>query len=189
MTSYTVILDACVMYPAPLRSYLMYLANTGLFRARWTEQINDEWIRNLQNNQPNLDPIKLKRTRALMNANVPDCLVEGYESLINGIALPDLDDRHVVAAAIKGQAESIITFNLKDFPTNTLDPLGLTAIHPDEFLCDMFDLDSSSCVKAAQQQRGSLKKPPMDTSEFLTCLQKQKLPRFVSKLKRFELMI
>lgn len=124
-----------------------------------------------------------------MNANVPDCLVEGYEPLINGLSLPDQDDRHVVAAAIKGQAESIITFNLKDFPAQELEPLGLTVIHPDEFLCDMFELDSSACVKAAQQQRSSLKKPPMMQEEFLACLQRQKLPSFVSKLKRFSLML
>lgn len=189
MASYTVILDACVMYPAPLRSYLMYLANTGLFRARWTDQIHDEWIRNLLKNNPDVVPENLERTRALMNANVPDCLVEGYEPLIVGLTLPDVDDRHVVAAAIKGQAESIITFNLKDFPLKELEPLGLSAIHPDEFLCDMFELDSSSCVKAAQQQRSSLKRPSMSQDEFLACLQKQKLPSFVSKLKSFKLML
>ncbi|TKF30019.1 PIN domain-containing protein [Vibrio kanaloae] len=171
MASYTVILDACVMYPAPLRSYLMYLANTGLFRARWTEQIHDEWTRNLLKNRPEINAEQLQRTRQLMNANVPDCLIEGHESLIDGLTLPDVDDRHVVAAAIKGQAESIITFNLKDFPSCELEPLGLTAIYPDEFLCDMFELDSSACVKAAQQQRASLKRPPMSQDEFLACLQ------------------
>lgn len=189
MSSYTVILDACVMYPAPLRSYLMYLANTGLFRARWTEQIHDEWTRNLLKNNPSIEHKALERIKILMNANVPDCLVEGYEPLINGLSLPDQDDRHVVAAAIKGQAESIITFNLKDFPAKELEPLGLTAIHPDEFLSDMFELDSSACVKAAQQQRSSLKKPPMTQEEFLACLQRQKLPSFVSRLKRFSLML
>ncbi|MGR5392111.1 PIN domain-containing protein [Vibrio crassostreae] len=163
MASYTVILDACVMYPAPLRSYLMYLANTGLFRARWTEQIHDEWTRNLLKNRPELNAEQLQRTRQLMNANFPDCLIEGYES--------------------------IITFNLKDFPSCELEPLGLTAIHPDEFLCDMFELDSSACVKAAQQQRASLKRPPMSQDEFLACLQKQRLPSFISHLKSFKLML
>ncbi len=189
MSSYTVIFDACVMYPAPLRSYLMYLANTGLFRARWTNQIHDEWMRNLLANNPSIKQEQLERVKDLMNANVPDCLVEGFEPLIDGITLPDVDDRHVVAAAIKGQAESIITFNLKDFPSCELEPLGLSAIHPDEFLCDMFELDSSSCVKAAQQQRASLRNPTMTQEEFLACLQKQKLPSFVSKLKSFALML
>lgn len=189
MTSYTVIFDACVMYPAPLRSYLMYLANTDLFRARWTDQIHDEWIRNLQENNPGLDPVRLERTKQLMNANVPDCLVTGYEPLIDALTLPDVDDRHVVAAAIKGQAEAIITFNLKDFPPAELDPLDICAIHPDEFLSDMFELNPSACIKAAQQQRKSLKNPPMTASEFLDCLQKQKLPTFVSKLRPFEIML
>ncbi len=129
----------------------------------------------------------LERTKQLMNTYVPDCLVEGYEPLIDGLTLPDVDDRHV--AAIKGQADSVITFNLKDFPLKELDSLGLSAIHPDEFLCDMFELDSSTCVKAAQQQRGSLKRPPMNQDEFLACLQRQRLPSFVSKLKRFKLML
>lgn len=189
MTSYTVILDACVLYPAPLRSYLMYLANTGLFRARWTDQIHDEWIRNLIKKNPDLNPASLDRTRQLMNANVPDCLVEGYEPLIAGLTLPDVDDRHVVAAALKGQAEAIITFNLRDFPPSELNPLGLSAIHPDEFLSDMFELNPSFCIKAAQQHRNSLKRPPMSASEFLECLQKQRLPNLVSKLKPFEIMI
>ncbi|WP_420803095.1 hypothetical protein [Salinivibrio kushneri] len=124
-----------------------------------------------------------------MNAHVPDCLTEGYEPLVDSLTLPDVDDRHVVAAAIKGQAESIITFNLKDFPSEALDPLGLSAIHPDEFLCDMFELDSSACVKAAQQQRHGLKNPPMTSDDFLACLQRQKLPSFVSKLRRFSCML
>jgi predicted nucleic acid-binding protein len=189
MTTYTVFFDACVMYPAPLRSYLMYLANTGLFSARWSDQVHDEWMRNLLKNNIDVDIEKLKRTKDLMNKHVPDCLVEGYEPLIAGITLPDADDRHVVAAAIKGQAEAIITFNLKDFPVETLEPLGLVAIHPDEFLCDMFELNPSNCVKAAQQQRQSLKNPPMAATEFLTCLQKQRLPRFTSKLTGYQAIL
>lgn len=189
MTSFTVLLDACVMYPAPLRSYLMYLANTGLFRARWTDQIHDEWIRNLCANNPSLSPNKLERTRQLMNSHVPDCLVEGYESLIPALSLPDEDDRHVLAAAIQGQAEAILTFNLKDFPDDILEPLGITAIHPDEFLGDMFELNPSACLKAAQQQRRSLKNPPMSVTEYLDCLQRQRLPSFVLKLKSYEILL
>lgn len=189
MAAYTVILDACVMYPAPLRSYLMYLAQTGLYRARWTENIHDEWTRNLLINRPDLSAEKLQRTRELMNQHIPDCLVEGFESLIDGIVLPDEDDRHVVAAAVKGQAEGIITFNLKDFPNDALSPLGLTAIHPDEFLSDMFELDPSKSVLAAQNQRRSLRNPKMSVDEYLEVLQRQKLPTLVSKLRQYNLML
>ncbi|MBB6689171.1 PIN domain-containing protein [Proteus mirabilis] len=189
MTNYTVLLDACVMYPAPLRSYLMYLANTGLFRARWSNQIHDEWITNLLVNNPTLTAERLIRTRNLMNAHVPDCLVEGYEPLICGLKLPDPNDRHVLAAAIKGQAQAIITFNLKDFPQKYLNSFDISAIHPDEFLSDMFELNPSSCIKAAQQHRQSLKDPPMTVETFLGCLQKQKLPQFISHLRVFQILL
>lgn len=189
MTNYTVVLDACVLYPAPIRSYLLYLAQTGLFRARWTDQIHDEWIRNLLANNPEQDRTKLDRTRQLMNAHVPDCLVEGYEPLIESIELPDKDDRHVVAAAIRGQAEAIITYNLKDFPAADLASFGVSAIHPDEFLSDMFELNSGLAIQAAHAHRRSLKNPPFSVDDYLDCLQKQKLPNFVSLLRPLKFAI
>ncbi|WCN08170.1 PIN domain-containing protein [Marinomonas mediterranea] len=184
MNTYTVILDACVLYPAPLRSYLMYLASTGLFRARWSDQIHEEWIRNLLINRPTINPAALQRSRELMDSHVPDALVQGHEALIDGLRLPDMGDRHVLAAAIQGHAEGIITFNLKDFPNENLAPFGISALHPDEFLSDMFELDSAACLLAAQRHRKSLKNPPFNSDEYLECLLKQKLPSFVSDLRK-----
>src|SRR5436309_15327350 len=120
MPTPTVILDACVLYPAPLRDLLLWLALLGLYRPRWTEMIHDEWMRSLLKERPDLTRDRLERTRDLMDKAVPDCLVAGYEGLIAGITLPDPDDRHVLAAAIHGNAEIIVTYNLKDFPTDTL---------------------------------------------------------------------
>lgn len=162
----------------------MYLASTGLFRARWSDEIHDEWIRNLLNNRPDIDPEVLKRTRELMDANVPDALVCGHGALIEGLDLPDENDRHVLAAAIQGHAEGIITFNLKDFPMEQLEPFDISAIHPDEFLSDMFELDAGSCLLAAQRHRNALKNPTLTRDEYLNCLLKQRLPLFVSALKR-----
>src|SRR3712207_4197022 len=96
----TVVYDACVLYPAPLRDFLMRLALTDLYRARWTDLIHDEWIRNVLASRPDLKLEDLERTRALMNTAVRDCLVTGFEHLIPAIELPDPDDRHVVAAAM-----------------------------------------------------------------------------------------
>lgn len=189
MTNYAVILDACVLYPAPIRSYLLYLAQTGLYRARWTEQIHNEWIRNLLKNNQQLDKAKIERTKQLMNKYNPDCLVEGYELLIGSIILPDKNDRHVVAAAIRGQAEAIITYNLKDFPDEALAQFGISAIHPDEFLSDMFELNPGLAIQAAHRHRQSLKSPPFSTDDYLDCLQKQKLPSFVSLLKNLKFAI
>ncbi|MES9881867.1 MAG: PIN domain-containing protein [Sedimenticola sp.] len=131
---YTVIFDACVLYPAPLRDFLLRLSTTGLFSAKWTDRIHDEWIRNLLESRPDLEE-KLSRTRELMNQAVPDSLVAGFESLIENLELPDADDRHVLAAAIRSGAQAIITFNLKDFPDDVLAqyvsfPRSSVGMHP-----------------------------------------------------------
>jgi len=97
---FTVVYDACVLYPAPLRDLLMHLALTDLYRARWSDAIHDEWIRNVLAKRDDLTLQQLERTRQLMNSHVRDSLVTGFEYLIPSIALPDPDDRHVVAAAI-----------------------------------------------------------------------------------------
>jgi hypothetical protein len=75
---YTAILDACVLYPAPLRDLLLSLAQSGLYHARWTNQIQDEWVRNLLINRPDLKAEDLARTCQAMNASVLDCLIENY---------------------------------------------------------------------------------------------------------------
>jgi predicted nucleic acid-binding protein len=110
----TAIYAACVLYPAPLRDFLMELALTDLFRARWSEDIQQEWMRNVLKNRPDLSEAQLVRTKDLMNANVRDALVTGYKSLIPSLSLPDPNDRHVLAAAIRGNASIIIATNLKD---------------------------------------------------------------------------
>ncbi|MEZ2233262.1 PIN domain-containing protein [Microcoleus sp.] len=93
--------DACVLYSAPLRDLLMQLALTDLFQARWTDEIHDEWIRNVLKNRPDLTIEQLTRTKDLMNRYVRDCLVTGYEWIIPSLNLPDPNDRHILAAAIK----------------------------------------------------------------------------------------
>ncbi|MCJ8295713.1 MAG: PIN domain-containing protein [Oceanospirillaceae bacterium] len=188
-SNYTVVFDANVMYPAPLRSFLMYLALSGEFRARWSELIHDEWIRNLLINRPDLKPEQLDRVRQLMDKHIPGALVTGFEGLIESINLPDKDDRHVVAAAIQTRAEAIITFNLKDFPDSAISQYGVTAIHPDEFINDLIDLNMSIVIEAARRHRASLKKPPFTASEYLDLLQRQMLPKSVSRLRKLEIAI
>ena len=188
MATFTALYDACVLYPAPLRDLLMQLALTDLFRARWTDQIHNEWIRNLLANRPELAE-QLERTRTLMNSHVRDCLVTGYEPLIEGLALPDPDDRHVLAAAIRTRASVIVTFNLKDFPANVLEPLGVESQHPDEFITHLIDLNPAAVCAAAKRQRASLKNPPHTVEEFLTTLEKQRLPETVAHLREFSELI
>lgn len=185
MSTFTALYDACVLYPAPLRDLLMRLALTDLFRARWTDEIHDEWIRNVLKNRPDLTREQLERTRELMNSHVRDCLVSGYEDLIDGLELPDPDDRHVLAAAIRTRASVIVTFNLADFPSDYLAKHGLEAQHPDEFITHLLDLNPAAVCSAAKSQRASLKNPPKTVEEFLEALAKQRLPETVSRLRAF----
>jgi predicted nucleic acid-binding protein len=138
--AFTVIYDACVLFPAPLRDLLIRLGYAGLVHARWTEQILDECFASLKARRPDLTEASLQRTRTLMNAAVRDSLVTGYEPLIEGLRLPDADDRHVLAAAIRAGAQVIVTSNLKDFPANGLLPFGIEARSPDDFVLQLLEL-------------------------------------------------
>ena len=122
MSSYTALFDANVLYPAPVRDILMQLAVTDLVRAKWTADIHEEWITALLESQPHRRRADLERTRSLMDSAVRDCLVMGYAGLIPSLSLPDPDDRHVLAAAIVGRCDVIVTRNLKDFPNAALAP-------------------------------------------------------------------
>jgi hypothetical protein len=175
--NYSVIYDACVLYPAPLRDLLMYLALTGLYKARWSDAIHDEWMRNVLARRPDLKPWQLDRTRQLMDSHVQDAIVTGYESIIDRLTLPDLDDRHVFAAAIHSRSDAIITFNLKDFPVDVLAEYNVEAIHPDDFVRYQIDLDESAVCKAINRLRKGLKNPPKKPDEYLAILQKQGLPQ------------
>ena len=175
MNEPVVVLDSCVLYPAPLRDFLMHLALLDLFRAKWTEAIHAEWIRNVLKSRPDLNFEQLERTKNLMNLHVRDCLVKDYESLIETLDLPDKDDRHVLAAAIKAKANFILTFNLKDFPPKTLAKHGIEAKHPDKFIISLLDANAKKVCLAAERQRLSLKNPPKNREEFLETLRQQNL--------------
>jgi predicted nucleic acid-binding protein len=186
LSDFRVVYDANVLYPAPLRDLLMHQALTGLFRAKWTEEIHQEWMRNVLANRPDLTLGQLERTRDLMNRAVPDCLVQGYEPLIAALTLPDPDDRHVLAAAIRAGADAIITFNRKDFPKAVLKGYGLEALHPDDFLLDLLDLDTPRVLGAVKNQRAGLRNPPKTVEELLELLKLQGLNRSVAVLEPYK---
>ena len=189
MTDLMVLYDACVLYPAPLRDFLMHLALTDLFRAKWTDEIHEEWIRNVLANRPDLRRENLERTRDLMNQSVRDCLVEDYTPLISTLTLPDPHDRHILAAAIKTHAKVIVTFNLKDFPIQVLEPYGLDAQHPDIFISQWIDVAPAFVCLAAKRHRISLKNPPKSVDEYLIALERQGLQQTVSFLRKFPSLI
>jgi hypothetical protein len=161
----------------------MQLALTDLFQAKWTNRIHDEWISNLLENRPDLKREQLEKTRRLMNAATRDCLVEGYDGLIESVKLPDEDDRHVLAAAIHAHADVIVTFNLKDFPAKALRPFKIEAVHPDDFILRLIEVDSVAVHEAARLHRARLQNPPKSVDEYLLSLAGQGLTKTVKHLK------
>ena len=185
MAGFTAFYDANVLYPAGLRNLLMHLALIGLFRAKWSADVHEEWISSLLKKRRDLTRDKLERTRMLMDQHAVDALVTGYEDLIPGLQLPDPDDRHVLAAAIRGHADVIVTINLRDFPSDTIGPFGIEAQHPDEFILHLLDLAPGAVVAAAQDHRQSLKNPPKTVAEYLETLERQGLTQTVSALREY----
>ncbi len=181
---FIVIYDACVLFPAPLRDLLIRIAGTGVVRARWTETILDECFRTILEQRPDLTPERLARTRFLMNKAIPDCLVTGYEDLIASLHLPDQNDRHVLAAAIRAGAQSIVTFNLKDFPDQALSQYGIEAKHPDAFVLESLHLAPIAVCTAIRAQAETLRNPPLSSDALLGTLQQQGLPLSVAQLRK-----
>ncbi len=181
----TAVYDANVLYPAPLRDLLIRIAQAGLVKARWTEAIHDEWMRSVLEDNATLSAERLARTRTLMNEAVRDCLIVGYEDLIDSLILPDPDDRHVLAATIRASADVIVTFNLKDFPEDALAQYEIEAVHPDDFLIDLLDTSPGAVCAAIKRQRESLRNPPKTVEELLTTLEGQGLSQSVARLRQF----
>jgi predicted nucleic acid-binding protein len=181
---FVVIYDACVLYPAPRRDFLVRLATVRLFAAKWSETIHDEWMRNVLAARPELTNA-LQRTRELMDQAVPDCLVEGYEPLIDSLNLPDPNDRHVLAAAISAGAQTIVTHNLTDFPDHCLNTYGIEASDPDTFVVQQMDLHEAAVVAVARDHRAALKNPPKSVDEYLETLAAQGLLATTDLLRNY----
>jgi hypothetical protein len=186
---YTVLFDACVLYPAPLRDILVQLATTSLFRAKWTNHIHDEWINSVLESRPDLNRQQLERTRDIMNGAILDCLITNYEYLIPALDLPDPDDRHVLAAAIHARCDAIITTNLKDFPAHILGKHNIEALHPDDFIHHQFGLDQAAVITSAYEVRARLKNPPVTADEYIGILRELPLPKTASELLPFKSLI
>ncbi|WP_406159332.1 PIN domain-containing protein [Streptomyces sp. NBC_00882] len=158
--AFIAVYDANVLYPSTLRDVLIRVAQAGLVQAKWTDQILDETFRNLKENRPGLDPKKLDQTREKMSGAIRDVLVKGYEPLIDVLDLPDPDDRHVLAAAIRAKAQVIVTFNLKDFPADKLAPWDIQAVHPDAFVEAQVDLSPRLVYAELQRIADTWRYPP-----------------------------
>ncbi len=176
--------DACVLYPFHLRNVLIQCAFDGLVEARWTDDIHDEWIRNLADNTPSLPIERLLTTRDRMKAVLPEADVTNYRSLITDLKLPDPDDRHVLAAAIAAKASIIVTWNLKDFPAPDLRPYGVASQSPDDFLADLHAAFPDALISSVKRARHNLRKTAPSVEAFVETLQQGGLKTFSEVLRR-----
>ncbi len=147
------VFDACVLYPAPLRDFLLRLTKSGVVDGFWWSAILDECFRSVASNRPDLPAGVLEASRAAMETYFPSRLISGHEPLIEGMWLPDPNDRHVLAAAIHGEVSGIVTFNLKDFPANELARYNVVAMHPDEFVLAAIRRDAEGVIEVVEEQR------------------------------------
>jgi predicted nucleic acid-binding protein len=170
---YTALLDACVLYPIALADALMSIAAAGLFCAKWTRRIEQEWTAALENQRPDLKG-KLGTRRDLMREAIPDWEVEetAWTTLSKSLTLPDPNDTHVLGAAIAAHADCIVTANLRDFPDAMVSPYGIEVIHPDRFIVHQWDLDAIATIAAFKRMRARRRKPETKVEDFAQALER-----------------
>ena len=157
-----------------------------LFQPKWTALIHDEWMRNILLNRPDLTRAQLERTRQLMDQWGGDWDAGEFESLIPSLTLPDIDDRHVLAAAIASKTPTIVTFNLSDFPHRALAPHNVRAISPDVFLLELLEDAPEAFLTAIRSHRTALKNPPCTSEAYLARLVDNRLRRTATRLEAYK---
>ena len=173
---YTALLDANVLYSVAISDALMEVAATGIYAAKWSKAIDDEWIKNLAKNRKRPESDFHPR-RDLMHDACPDweATEDGWKLIEPCLSLPDVNDRHVLAAAIAGHADCIVTINIKHFPASVLDPLGIAALHPDEFLLQQLELEPLVVLPAFKVMRARLKNPAFTPEKFVDAMERNGL--------------
>jgi predicted nucleic acid-binding protein len=181
---YTALIDACVLHSIAMTDALMSLATKGLFAAKWTAEIEGEWIRSVERARPDVQG-KLGYRRDQMRIAMPDWEVDerAWRPLTTGIVVPDPKDAHVVAAAIAGHVDAIVTLNLKDFPDEILQGYGIDVIDPDTFIINQWDLDTATAIAAFKDMRGRRTKPSEDAEGFAAALERTGLPATAERLR------
>ena len=181
---FAAVLDACTLHPAFLRASLLWLADDHLFRPLWSPSILEEYRRSLLrrfgDDQEKAE--KAERLVAVMDTKFPFSQVTPPQSLIAALDLPDADDNHVLATAITAKADAIITYNIKDFPTEKVEPFGIEIVHPDQFMVNLIDLDQERALACLRRQREQMKNPPYTPDDFLQRYQQSDLIQTVARL-------
>lgn len=158
---FTAIIDTDVLVGALTRNMILSLAEAGIFRPRWSCQTLIEFETVFARAYPNKDVVAAKQ-RASIERAFPEGVTAVSDTLIEGLTLPDPDDRHVLAAAIMTKASVIVTNNLRDFPQLVLSAYEIEALSADDFIADCIDLGQAEALAALRTMRERLRSPTMD---------------------------
>ncbi|WP_407181084.1 PIN domain-containing protein [Bradyrhizobium sp. STM 3562] len=178
------VFNACILYPFHLRNILVQAAVDRLIEARWTDAINDEWVRNLTAGAPAIPADRLDTTRRLMNEALPTAMVSGHEDHIPAVNLPDPNDRHVVGAGIAAGASVILTWNLRHFPAKELKKFGLRRETPDAFLSGLYDEIPDLMIAFLANARRNLTRSRVSSLDFIDILRKQRLAELAKRAQK-----
>jgi len=181
---FTVVLDTCILVPPLLRDVIFTLAQAGAFTVRFSEDTLIELDDVLRRSKFRMTAEQVTYLLGEIRQNLEDWIVTGYRPItIN--SLPDPKDVHVVQAAVKSEAQQIITYNLKDFPNEILAPLDLEVQTPDIFLESAFDLHPRTCCETIERWLVKNQRPPQTKIEFLMALQKHDLRKAAERAARW----
>ena len=181
---FPVLLDSCVLYPYELRDLLLEAAHEQLYRVHWSAQILEDTVRNLLADA-RTTPERASRFCAAMERAFPEALVEPPPGLADQLGC-DPGDRHVLAAAIAAKAELIVTLNVRHFPAEVLEPLGIEAVTPDQFLCNLLDL-APGAIHECLETIAARQRNPARTAQALLQILSRQAPTFASRCMEFQI--
>jgi predicted nucleic acid-binding protein len=170
-------LDTCVIYPDALRDILLGVAARGGFVPQWSARVLEEWARAARKKGAESEA---RVIGAAMLAQFPRAMVQGWEAVATRLVLPDPDDVHVLAAAIVGQADAIVTFNAADFPRHVLAAEGLARRDPDGVLWELWSHDPAPVTAAVMQ--AAARAPDVQQSQ-RAFLKRAGLPRLAKAME------
>lgn len=178
--SFPAFFDTNVLSGALLNDFILELADRGLFRPLWSKDVLAELSKNLVKNGE--VPTFVDKRITTMERYFTDAMVTGYDDLVATMT-NDEKDRHVLAAAVRGGAEVLVTFNTKDFPAQSVEPFHLEVVHPDDFLLDQLDLYRAPTLRAMVELTEGYDSPAMIIDDFLLALTRAGVPKFVAEAR------
>lgn len=183
MAIFAAVLDACVMVPVALCDTMLRLAEERMYRPIWSDRILAEAADAISRIHPDIPVELIERRVAYMNETFPGARVEGFAQIESGLILPDPDDRHVVAAALRSRADAVVTANVRDFPVDVLDELELEVIPPDAFLLSQLDMRSAVVMSVLEAQAAATRNPRRSFDDVLTALSRAGAPDFADEIR------